>query len=229
MAIKRETSSFPPNQEEICMKIAVIGATGKAGRLIVQEAVARGHEVTAVARSAGASSEPGAKVLRKDLFALTYEDVKENDVIIDAFGVWAPEALEQHQTSLKHLADMLGGKPNRLLVVGGAGSLYVDPAHTLRVMDAPDFPEMFKPLARNMARAFDALRARTDIRWTYLSPAANFVADGPRTGAYTAGDEEIMVNSKGESHISYADYAVAMIDEAENGKHMNARFTVVSE
>ncbi len=211
------------------MKIAVIGATGKAGRLIVKEAVSRGHEVTAVVRGAGASSEFGAKVLRKDLFALTYEDVEENDVIINAFGVWAPEVLDQHQTSLKHLADMLSGRPNRLLVVGGAGSLYVDPAHSLRVMDAPDFPEMFKPLASSMAKAFDSLKVRKDIRWTYLSPAGNFVAAGPRTGAYTAGGEEIMRNSKGESQISYADYAVAMIDEAENGKHMNARFTVVAE
>ncbi len=210
------------------MKIAVIGANGKAGSLIVKEALSRGHEVTAIVRDAAKATEPG-KVLAKDLFALTYEDVKGNDVIIDAFGAWTPETLGQHQTSLKYLADLLAGKPNRLLVVGGAGSLYVDPGHTMRVMDTPDFPDMFKPLANNMGAAFDALRSRTDVKWTYLSPSANFVADGPRTGGYTAGGDELLVNSKGESQISYADYAIAMVDEAESGKHVGQRFTVVAE
>lgn len=101
--------------------------------------------------------------------------------------------------------------------------------HTLQVMDTPDFPDRFKPLARNMGAAFDTLRVRKDVKWTYLSPAGNFVADDLRTGKYTAGGEEILVNSKGKSEISYADYAIAMIDEAENGKHIQMRFTVVSE
>lgn len=209
------------------MKIAVIGANGKAGRLIVKEALSRGHQVTAIVRDAG-TAEPGATVLAKDLFALTYDDVKDNAVVIDAFGAWTPETLEQHQTSLQYLADLLAGKPNRLLVVGGAGSLYVDPAHSLRVMDTPDFPDSFKPLARNMGAAFDALRGRTDVKWTYLSPSANFVADGPRTGSYTPGGEELLVNSQGDSQISYADYAIAMVDEAESAKHEGQRFTVVA-
>lgn len=211
------------------MKIAVIGAAGKAGSLLVKEAAARGHEVTAIARGSGRIIPSVTIVLDKDLFSLTYEDIKENDVIIDAFGAWKPETLEQHQTSLKYLADLLAGKPNRLLVVGGAGSLYVDSAHSMRVMDTPGFPDMFKPLAHNMGKAFDALRERADVKWTYLSPAGNFVADGPRTGKYIAGGEEIIVNSRGDSQISYADYAIAMIDEAESGRHINARFTVVSE
>ncbi len=211
------------------MKIAIIGATGKQGIFLVEEAVQRGHEVTAIVRDGSKVNNEKVKVIEKDLFDLTYDDVKENDVIIDAFGVWAPEALEQHQTSLKYLADLLSGKSNRLLVVGGAGSLYVDAEHRIRVMDTPDFPDMFKPLASSMGKAFDALRVRNDVRWTYLSPAGNFVADGVRTGKYTAGDENIMVNSKEESQISYADYAIAMIDEAENGKHIQKRFTVVAE
>lgn len=211
------------------MKIAVIGATGKQGRLLVKEAIARGHTVTAVVREGVKVNEPTAKVVVKDLFALTYEDIKDNDVLIDAFAVWEPELLVQHQTSLKHLADMLSGKKIRLLVVGGAASLYVNPEHTLRLIDTPDFPEIFKALASSMAKAFDALAPRRDVNWTYLSPAANFVADGPRTGSYTAGGEELMLNSKGESQISYADYAIAMIDEAEAGRHVHARFTVVSE
>lgn len=211
------------------MKIAVIGASGKEGRLLVQEAVARGHEVTAIVRDKSKIAESKATVLERDLFALTYDDIRNNDVIIDAFGAWTPEELDKHYTSLIYLTGLLSGKPNRLLVVGGAGSLYVNPEHTMRVMDTPDFPEVFKPLANAMGKAFDALRAKTDVKWTYLSPSAMFDAEGERTGKYTAGGEELLVNSKGESRISYADYAIAMIDEAENAKYVNVRFTVVGE
>ncbi len=211
------------------MKIAIIGASGKEGRLLVQEALARNHEVAAFVRDKNKIAEPKAKVIEKDLYALTYDDIKDYDVIIDAFGVWNSEELGKHQTSLKHLADVLSGKPNRLLVVGGAGSLYVNPEHTLRIMDTPDFPEMFKPLATAMGKALDALRTRNDVKWTYLSPAANFDADGKRTGKYSSGGEKLLVNTYGESRISYADYAIAMIDEAETGKHINRRFTVVGE
>ncbi|ACZ07105.1 short chain dehydrogenase [Sebaldella termitidis] len=211
------------------MKIAVIGANGKAGSLIVKEALERGHEVTAVVRDSSKVNNTQVKILEKDLFDLTYDDLKENDAVIDAFAVWAEDQLYQHKTSLAHLSDILAEKPVRLLVVGGAGSLYVDPEHKLRLMDTPDFPDMFKPLASNMGEAFDALRTRKDVNWTYLSPSADFSAEGVRTGKYKAGGEELMTNSKGLSTISYADYAIAMLDEAELPKHLQERFTVVSE
>ncbi len=211
------------------MKIAIIGASGKQGGFLLKEAIARGHEVTAIVRDKTKVTEPKATVLEKALLDLTYADLQDHAVIIDAFGTWAPETLILHQTTLKYLADLLSGKPNRLLVVGGAGSLYVDPEHTLRLMDTPDFPAEYKAIPMNMAAAFDALRVRKDVNWTYLSPAADFVADGPRTGKYRTGGDELIFNSAGKSQISYADYAVAMIDEAEQGKHIQSRFTVVSE
>ena len=211
------------------MKIAVIGANGKAGSLIVKEALERGHEVTAVVRDSSKVNNTQVKILEKDLFDLTYDDLKENDAVIDAFAVWAEDQLYQHKTSLAHLSDILAEKPVRLLVVGGAGSLYVDPEHKLRLMDTPDFPDMFKPLASNMGEAFDALKTRKDVNWTYLSPSADFSAEGVRTGKYKAGGEELITNSKGLSTISYADYAIAMLDEAELPKHLQERFTVVSE
>lgn len=130
---------------------------------------------------------------------------------------------------MKHLCDILSGTNIRLLIVGGAGSLYVNPEHTLCVSDGPDFPDIFKPLAVAMAKALGELRQRNDVKWTYLSPAGDFQADGVRTGKYILGGEELTLNSKGESIISYADYAIAMIDEAENGKHIQQRFSVVSE
>lgn len=209
------------------MKIAVICANGKAGQLIVKEAIERGLDVTAVVR--GENKSAADKVIVKDLFDLTSEDLRGFDAVVDAFGAWAPETLPQHSTSLKVLCDALSGTDTRLLVVGGAGSLYVNPEHTLQVMDGADFPEMFKPLAQAQGKALDELRTRTDVKWTFISPAGDFRADGERTGKYIWGGEELNLNSKGESIISYADYAIAMVDEIEKGNHICERISVVKE
>ena len=207
------------------MKIAVICANGKAGKLIVKEAVSRGLDVTAVVREENQTQ--AQSVLKKDLFDLTSSDLKGFDVVIDAFGAWTEETLPQHSTSLAHLCDILSGTDTRLLVVGGAGSLYVNPEHTACGADGLDFPDAFKPLAAAMAKALGELRKRSDVKWTYLSPAADFQADGPRTGKYILGGEELTLNSKGESVISYADYAIAMIDEAVSGGNIQKRISVV--
>lgn len=209
------------------MKISVIGANGKAGKLIVKEAVERGLDVTAIVR--GDNQTVTNQVIQKDLFDLTPSDLEPFDVVIDAFGAWTPETLSQHSTSLKHLCDLVSGKDTKLLVVGGAGSLYINAEHTMQVMDTPDFPDIFKPLASNMGKALDELRIRNDVQWTYVSPAGDFQADGARTGEYILGGEELTLNSKGESVISYADYAIAMIDEAVKGNHIQQRISVVAK
>lgn len=209
------------------MKIAVVAANGKAGRLIVKEAVTRGLDVTAVVREENKTE--ATKTLKKDLFDLTAADVKEFDVVIDAFGAWTEETLPLHSTSLKHLCDIVSGTDTRLLVVGGAGSLYVNPEHTVQVSDGPDFPDIFKPLAAAMAKALTELRGRTDVKWTYISPAGDFQAEGERSGKYILGGEELTLNARGESIISYADYAIAMIDEAVAGTHIGQRISVVRE
>ena len=209
------------------MRAAVICANGKAGKLIVKEAVDRGIDVTAVVR--GENQTAAKKILKKDLFDLTAADLEEFDVVIDAFGAWTPETLPQHSTSLRHLCDLLRGRETRLLVVGGAGSLYVNSEHTAQVMDGADFPEAFLPLASSMGKALEELRTRTDVRWTYISPAADFQADGARTGKYIWGGEELTVNAAGQSVISYADFASAMVDEAVNGNHIQQRISVVAE
>ena len=207
------------------MKVAVVCANGKAGILIVKEAVERGLDVTAIVR--GDNNTVAEKVIKKDLFALTTEDLEQFDVVVDAFGAWTEDALAQHSTSLKHLCDILSGKETRLLVVGGAGSLYVNPEHTLCVADGPDFPDIFKPLAAAMAKALEELRGRDDVNWTYISPAGDFQADGERTGEYILAGEELTINDKGESIISYADYAIAMVDEIVEGNHIKERISVV--
>lgn len=209
------------------MKLAIVCANGKAGKLITAEAVNRGLDVTAVVR--GENNTVADKVLNKDLFDLTAEDLKGFDVVIDAFGAWTEDTLPLHSTSLAKLCDVLSGTDTRLLVVGGAGSLYVNPEHTACVSDGPDFPDVFKPLAAAMAKALGELRKRSDVKWTYISPAGDFQADGERSGKYILGGEELTLNSKGESIISYADYAIAMVDEAVNGNHIGQRISVVRE
>lgn len=210
-------------------KIAIVCAAGKEGRLLVKEALSRGYEVTGFVRNEGNNIPDGAKKVVKDLFDLTTADLDGFDAVIDAFGAWTPETLPLHKTSLAHLCDILSGTGVRLLVVGGAGSLYVNPEHTLQVKDLDSFPDVFKPLANNMGEALARLRERDDVVWAYLSPAGDFVADGERTGEYLLGGEEYFVNDRGESRISYADYAIAMIDEVESGKHIRQRFSVIGK
>ncbi len=209
------------------MKIAVICANGKAGKLIVKEAISRNLDVTAIVREENQTETKN--VIKKDLFDLTADDLKNFDIVIDAFGAWTNETLPQHSSSLKHLCDILSNSDTRLLVVGGAGSLYVDSQHTAQVSDGPNFPEGFKPLAAAMAKALTELRERKDVKWTYISPAADFRADGERSGKYIKGGEELPLNSKGESIISYADYAIAMIDEAVKGNNIQKRISVVAD
>ena len=206
-------------------KIAVVAANGKAGKLIVKEAVERGMDVTAIVR--GENQTVAEKAVVKDLMDLTAEDLAGFDAVVDAFGAWTPETLPQHSTTLAHLCDCVAGTDVRLLVVGGAGSLYVNPEHTACVADGPDFPDAFKPLAAAMAKALEELRARDDVAWTYISPAGDFQAEGERTGAYILGGEELTLNEAGESVISYADYAIAMVDEIESGDHIRQRISVV--
>ena len=210
-------------------KLAIVCAAGKQGRLLVDEAVSRGYDVTGFVRGSDKVANPKAKTVVKDLFDLTREDLIGFDAVIDAFGAWTPETLPLHRTSLKHLCDVLSGTKVRLLVVGGAGSLYVNPEHTVQVKDLESFPAMFKPLANNMGEALAELRTRSDVQWTYLSPAGDFVADGERTGEYLLGGEEYFVNDRGESRISYADYAIAMVDEIENANNIQKRFSVIGK
>jgi len=209
------------------MKIAVVAANGRVAGKVITEAVNRGFDITAFGR--GDNNTQAQTYVKKDLFDLTADDLKGFDAVVDAFGAWTEDTLDQHSTSLKHLCDILSGTDTRLLIVGGAGSLYVNPEHTAQVSDGPDFPDAFKPLAAAMAKALTELRERRDVRWTYISPAGDFQADGERSGKYILGGEELTLNSRNESIISYADYAIAMVDEIEKGDHIQQRISVVRE
>lgn len=211
------------------MKIAIIGASGKAGSQILKEAVARGHEVTAIVRDAAKIKDSNVAVIQKEVFDLNAQDVGAFDVVVNAFGA-APGQEHLHVEAGKALIAALQGAPEtRLIVVGGAGSLFVDEAQTVRLIDTPEFPDIYKPTASNQGKNLEDLKKSTGIKWTFVSPAAFFNPEGKRTGSYQTGKDNLIVNSKGESHVSYADYAIAIVDEIENPKHLNERFTLVSE
>ncbi|MCW3795567.1 NAD(P)-dependent oxidoreductase [Paenibacillus sp. LS1] len=211
------------------MNIAIIGATGKAGSLILKEAADRGHEVTAIVRNASKLEDKSLNVLEKEVFDLTAEDIKGFDVIVNSFGA-APGQEHLHVEAGQALINILKDAPNtRLIVVGGAGSLFTDESKTLRVFESPGFPDAYKATATNQGQNLQDLQASSGIQWTFLSPAGFFNPEGVRTGKYQAGNDVILVNSEGNSYISYADYAIALVDEIENPQHQNERFTVVGE
>ena len=210
------------------MKIAIIGASGKAGSLILKEAVSRGHEVTAIVRDASKLEVTNIKVIEKSIFDLTSEDLNTFDAVVNAFG--APLGDEQAHVDAGHaLIEALKGTNTRAIIVGGAGSLYVDENNTIKVMETPDFPDIFIPTAKGQGRNLQELQETSTITWTFISPSAMFDAEGKRTGSYQSGKDNLLVNSKGKSYISYPDYAIAVLDEIENPQHINERFTVVGE
>ncbi|TQR34465.1 NADH-flavin reductase [Campylobacter sp. MIT 99-7217] len=209
------------------MKIAVLGANGRSGSLIVKEALAKGAKVSAFVRGASQRVDSKAELIKKDIFDLESADLKGFDVVVDAFGVW--EDLSFHKKHIEHLAKLFKELNNtKLIVVGGAGSLYMDKEHKTQLMDLPEFPAEYMGVAKATAEVLEFLRGQ-DFDWTYLCPPADFIYEAPRSGKYSLGGEEFFVNSKGESKGSYADYALALVELAFKGGHKKERLSMVGE
>ena len=207
------------------MKIAVVAAKGKAGRLIVDEAIDRGLEVTVFERSVNKTKAQRAVI--KDIMDITKEDLEGFDAVVDAFGIFDPEKLSLHTKTSQHLSDCLAHRKTRLLIVGGAGSLYVDKQHKVQVLDTPDFPKEYYPLARAQVDELEAMRGRNDVQWTFISPAMDFRPGAAKTEKYEVSGEEAIFNQNNESIISYADYVAALVDEIINGNYRQQRIGVI--
>jgi uncharacterized protein len=204
---------------ETPMKIAVIGASGNAGSRITAELARRGHAVTAIARN------PEKIAAQANVTAVTGD-------VLDQAGLAGLLAGHDAGISSVHFmasdpVKLIGAaqesKVGRYLVVGGAGSLEIAPGSLL--VDSPNFPAPYKEEASKGKLFLDALRGVDDLEWTMLSPSALFVA-GERTGTFRLGEDSLLTASDGRSWISYEDYAVAMLDEIEQPKHVRRRFTV---
>lgn len=196
------------------MKIAVIGATGNIGRRIVAEAERRGHEVVAISRGGGAVG--GATPLQADLTdkAGIARAVEGADAVVLSVKF---EGLD-----VEALLDALKDA-KRLLIVGGAASLHVAPG--LQLIDTEGFPDFIKVEAEPARQALARIQRETALDWTFLSPSV-FIGPGERTGRFRLGKDELLTAEDGKSHISYEDYALALVDEIERPQHSRQRFTV---
>ena len=200
------------------MKVAVIGATGRAGSQIVEELLRHGHHVTAIARHTEKVPAKAGLVARQgdaDDQAALADLLKGHDAVVSALRF-----AESDPRKLIEAVRASGVK--RYLVVGGAGSLEVAPGRKL--IDTPDFPAAYKAEAAAGGVFLDLLRQEQVLDWTFLSPSALFF-EGERTGKFRLGGDQLLSNDKGSS-ISFADFAIALVDEIETPRHIRKRFTV---
>ncbi|WP_371650280.1 MULTISPECIES: NAD(P)-dependent oxidoreductase [unclassified Streptomyces] len=210
------------------MRITVFGAAGNVGSRVVAEAVARGHEVTAVVRDRARFPELHPAAVARTGDARNVEDIAElsagQDLVISATRP-APGSEGDLVTVTKALLAGLTGTGVRVLVVGGAATLTLPGGGGATVVDDPDFPADWQPIAQACTEQLAVWRAETEVDWAYLSPAA-LLEPGERTGSYRLGADELLVDDRGESAISMEDLAVALLDEAEQPRHHRTRFTV---
>jgi putative NADH-flavin reductase len=206
------------------MNIVLFGATGMIGSRVLRELVSRGHKVTAVVRDPSrVPNEPGVTAVQGDVLdaASVAKIVKGADTVVSAYGPGA-NAIAVVDATKSLIAGLKQAGVKRLIEVGGAGSLFVAP--NVRLVDAPDFPTEWKPIALAHNESLDVLR-KSDLDWTYFSPAA-FIQPGERTGKFRLGSDTLLTDEKGNSRISAEDYAIALADELENPKHIRQRFTI---
>ncbi|MDF0588609.1 NAD(P)H-binding protein [Tsukamurella sp. 8F] len=205
------------------MKVVVFGASGYSGGNIVAELRSRGIDTVAVSRSGG---DLVGDVTDADFVAKAVDGA---DVVVSALPTRAPAGSgPELPTALASLVAGIRTTGARLAVVGGAGSLRVGSEDGPRLVDTPSFPDEVKPIALEHDRALDYLRELEGIDWFYLSPAASYGSFNPgeRTGAYRIGGEVLLADADGDSEISGADYAAALVDEIVVPRHRNARFSV---
>jgi putative NADH-flavin reductase len=199
------------------MKIALIGATGNVGRRVTAEAVDRGHEVIAIARDVSKlEKQAGVTPVQADL---TNKEVIGRAIDgADAVVL----SVKFQELDVEALLDALKDA-KRLLIVGGAASLYVAPG--LQLIDTEGFPDFIKVEAEPARQALARIRQEQALDWTFLSPSV-FFGPGERTGNFRLGKDDLLSDAEGKSHISYEDYAIALLDEIEQPKHSRQRFTV---
>ncbi|KOP65173.1 3-beta hydroxysteroid dehydrogenase [Bacillus sp. FJAT-18019] len=208
------------------MKVAIIGASGTIGKRITEEALRRGHDVTAILRNPERLEQEHERLnkVKADVMdpSSLEEAIQGHDAVISAFGPKFGQEEELLAAARTIVEGTKRGGVSRLLIVGGAGSLIGDTGVPL--MDTPEFPEEIRPLARAHADAYDVYK-ESDLDWTYVSPAA-VIEPGKRTGQFRIGMDRLVTDESGSSRISVEDFAVAMIDELDDPQFIKSRFTV---
>lgn len=212
------------------MKIAIIGASGNIGSRITHEALSRGHKVTAIVRNPEKLTLENESLVVTKGDALDADDlaarIEGHDAVVNSFSAgWGPGAEYNNYNKVAESVISAAKKAGvkRVLTVGGAGSLYVAPG--VQAVDTPDFPADWKEGASAMRDSLKMYQNENQLEWTFFSPAF-MIGPGERTGKFRLGTENPVVNEKGQSTISYEDYAVAVIDELENPQFIRQRFTI---
>lgn len=211
--------------------VVLIGASGFIGTAILNELLNRGHKVTAIVRDPAkvTASNPNLKVIQADVTDtdVLIEASKGKDAVISAYnpGWKNPNIYEETLKNYPLIVDSVKkAGVERLLIVGGAGTLFYAPGKM--VMDADDIPAKLLPGIKSLGEFYlNTLRKENDIDWIFLSPAAN-MTPGERTGKFRIGKDDLVVGVNGDSNISVEDYAVAMVDELEQKHHHKERFTI---
>jgi putative NADH-flavin reductase len=207
------------------MNVVVYGATGNSGSEIVKELLRRGHKATAVSRKVDSiKAEQGVTAKADDLSDVNSiaAIVTGADAVVSAYAPPVDNTDAIVGVTEREIAAVKKAGAKRLLVVGGAGLLEVAPGVTL--IKSGHLPAEYLPIATSHEKALEVLR-KSDVSWTYLSPAAYFVP-GERTGKFRLGTKELISDAKGESKISFADYAIALVNEIEKPAHERASFSV---
>ncbi|HEY1131545.1 MAG TPA: NAD(P)-dependent oxidoreductase [Roseateles sp.] len=210
------------------MNIALIGATGFVGAALLEELLSRGHQVRALQRDpAKLTARPGLDVRAVDVLSATdlAAEIKGVDAIVSAFNAgWSnPNLYDDFLRGSDAIADAARQAGVRLIAVGGAGSLFIAPGQQL--VDSPAFPAEWKSGALAAREMLNRLRADpSTLDWTLVSPAIH-LEPGPRTGNFRIGGEAPVFDAQGESRISVADLAAAIVNELEAPQHRRARFT----
>ena len=210
------------------MHIALIGATGFTGSALLNEALARGHTVTALVRHpAKLAAHPRVQAVQADVndAAALAGLLEGHEAVLSAFSGHAEgDVLAGYLRGFRAIVGATRqAKVARLLIVGGAGSLEVAPG--VQLIDTPAFPDIYRATAEGARQALNVLRDTPTLDWTMLSPSA-VLAPGARTGVFRLGGDQLLADADGNSRISVEDYAVAMIDELERPAHRRQRFTV---
>ena len=205
------------------MNVVLYGATGNSGSRILQELIARGHQVTAVARNTSAlpSSVTAEQDDLSDVDAIA-AIIQGADAVVSAYAPPTNDTDALLGVTKREIAAVKKVGNIRLLIVGGAASLEVAPGVTL--LASGHLPPLWVPLATSHEKALEMVRA-SDVDWTYFSPAAFFEA-GERTGKFRLGTEQLITDAHGNSKISFEDYAIALVDELEKPQFRRARFTI---
>lgn len=211
------------------MKIAVIGANGNLGSRVTKYALMRGHNVKAIIYN-GSTPDERTEVLEKSLFDLTRDDLKDVDVVISAFGGGLSSDPVINKDAFVKYIELLDNSDKKLIAIGGAGSLFTSAERSSYEYESPSHPQMLKEISKNIKLGIDELEKVESFDWTVVCPSRKFDSEGPYTGEYIVGEDNIIIfNDNNESYVTYEDLAGAMVNIAESKKYKQKKITIATK